>query len=93
MEVVQRGVHIMVATPGRLMDMLDKKMVGFFKLYAISRVVLRYYVPHAPPNIRDIACIALRGGTQRRASSRTRAKKCLFSHETFVTCLTCGQTE
>ncbi|XP_028159182.1 ATP-dependent RNA helicase abstrakt [Ostrinia nubilalis] len=27
MEVVQRGVHIMVATPGRLMDMLDKKMV------------------------------------------------------------------
>lgn len=27
MEVIQRGVHIMVATPGRLMDMLDKKMV------------------------------------------------------------------
>ncbi|KAL4718580.1 hypothetical protein ACJJTC_007176, partial [Scirpophaga incertulas] len=27
MEVVQQGVHIMVATPGRLMDMLDKKMV------------------------------------------------------------------
>ncbi|XP_061727003.1 ATP-dependent RNA helicase abstrakt isoform X2 [Cydia pomonella] len=27
MEVVQRGVHVMVATPGRLMDMLDKKMV------------------------------------------------------------------
>ncbi|KAI5639336.1 DEAD/DEAH box helicase domain-containing protein [Phthorimaea operculella] len=27
METVQRGVHIMVATPGRLMDMLDKKMV------------------------------------------------------------------
>ncbi|XP_026325629.1 ATP-dependent RNA helicase abstrakt [Hyposmocoma kahamanoa] len=27
MEVVQKGVHIMVATPGRLMDMLDKKMV------------------------------------------------------------------
>jgi hypothetical protein len=24
---VGRGVHIMVATPGRLMDMLDKKMV------------------------------------------------------------------
>lgn len=23
-----RGVHIMVATPGRLMDMLDKKMVN-----------------------------------------------------------------
>ncbi|XP_063232990.1 ATP-dependent RNA helicase abstrakt isoform X2 [Bacillus rossius redtenbacheri] len=27
LEVIQRGVHIMVATPGRLMDMLDKKMV------------------------------------------------------------------
>ncbi|GFG35393.1 hypothetical protein Cfor_10123 [Coptotermes formosanus] len=27
MEVISRGVHIMVATPGRLMDMLDKKMV------------------------------------------------------------------
>jgi len=27
MEVIGRGVHIMVATPGRLMDMLDKKMV------------------------------------------------------------------
>lgn len=26
-EVISRGVHIMVATPGRLMDMLDKKMV------------------------------------------------------------------
>lgn len=26
-EVIQKGVHIMVATPGRLMDMLDKKMV------------------------------------------------------------------
>jgi superfamily II DNA/RNA helicase len=24
-----RGVHILVATPGRLMDMLDKKMVHF----------------------------------------------------------------
>lgn len=28
MEVIQKGVHIMVATPGRLMDMLDKKMVS-----------------------------------------------------------------
>lgn len=28
MEVIQKGVHIMVATPGRLMDMLDKKMVN-----------------------------------------------------------------
>ncbi|XP_046473152.1 ATP-dependent RNA helicase abstrakt [Neodiprion pinetum] len=27
LEVINRGVHIMVATPGRLMDMLDKKMV------------------------------------------------------------------
>lgn len=27
MEVIQKGTHIMVATPGRLMDMLDKKMV------------------------------------------------------------------
>lgn len=27
MEIIGRGVHIMVATPGRLMDMLDKKMV------------------------------------------------------------------
>nr|CAD7574809.1 unnamed protein product [Timema californicum] len=27
-EVIQKGVHIMVATPGRLMDMLDKKMVS-----------------------------------------------------------------
>lgn len=27
-EVIQKGVHIMVATPGRLMDMLDKKMVN-----------------------------------------------------------------
>lgn len=26
-DVIQKGVHIMVATPGRLMDMLDKKMV------------------------------------------------------------------
>ncbi|XP_064604084.1 probable ATP-dependent RNA helicase DDX41 isoform X2 [Liolophura sinensis] len=26
-DVIRRGVHIMVATPGRLMDMLDKKMV------------------------------------------------------------------
>lgn len=30
MEVVQKGVHVMVATPGRLMDMLDKKMVDHF---------------------------------------------------------------
>ncbi|XP_067142956.1 probable ATP-dependent RNA helicase DDX41 [Centruroides vittatus] len=28
LDVVRRGVHIMVATPGRLMDMLDKKMVN-----------------------------------------------------------------
>lgn len=28
MEIIQKGVHIMVATPGRLMDMLDKKMVN-----------------------------------------------------------------
>ncbi|XP_058792911.1 ATP-dependent RNA helicase abstrakt [Phymastichus coffea] len=27
MAIIGRGVHIMVATPGRLMDMLDKKMV------------------------------------------------------------------
>ena len=27
MEIVHRGVHVMVATPGRLMDMLNKKMV------------------------------------------------------------------
>jgi len=27
MDVVRKGVHIMIATPGRLMDMLDKKMV------------------------------------------------------------------
>ena len=27
LEVIKRGVHIMVATPGRLMDMLDKKMI------------------------------------------------------------------
>ncbi|KAF7270229.1 ATP-dependent RNA helicase abstrakt [Rhynchophorus ferrugineus] len=27
MEIIQRGVHIMVATPGRLMDMLEKKIV------------------------------------------------------------------
>ena len=27
LEIIARGVHIMVATPGRLMDMLDKKMV------------------------------------------------------------------
>lgn len=26
-EIISKGVHIMVATPGRLMDMLDKKMV------------------------------------------------------------------
>ncbi|XP_041371297.1 probable ATP-dependent RNA helicase DDX41 isoform X2 [Gigantopelta aegis] len=26
LEIIKRGVHIMVATPGRLMDMLDKKM-------------------------------------------------------------------
>uniref|UniRef100_A0A8C4XHY5 Probable ATP-dependent RNA helicase DDX41 n=1 Tax=Erpetoichthys calabaricus TaxID=27687 RepID=A0A8C4XHY5_ERPCA len=28
MEVVKNGVHMMVATPGRLMDLLQKKMVG-----------------------------------------------------------------
>ncbi|XP_064630234.1 probable ATP-dependent RNA helicase DDX41 [Lineus longissimus] len=28
MDVIKRGVHIMVATPGRLMDMLAKKMVN-----------------------------------------------------------------
>lgn len=28
LEIIKRGVHIMVATPGRLMDMLDKKMVN-----------------------------------------------------------------
>ncbi|KAK9498381.1 hypothetical protein O3M35_003027 [Rhynocoris fuscipes] len=28
LEVISKGVHIMVATPGRLMDMLDKKMVN-----------------------------------------------------------------
>ena len=27
LEIIRRGVHILVATPGRLMDMLDKKMV------------------------------------------------------------------
>ena len=27
MDVVKQGVHIMVATPGRLMDMLNKKMI------------------------------------------------------------------
>ncbi|BES93985.1 ATP-dependent RNA helicase [Nesidiocoris tenuis] len=27
LDLISRGVHIMVATPGRLMDMLDKKMV------------------------------------------------------------------
>lgn len=28
LEIIQKGVHIIVATPGRLMDMLDKKMVN-----------------------------------------------------------------
>ncbi|XP_046572583.1 probable ATP-dependent RNA helicase DDX41 [Haliotis rubra] len=28
LEVIRRGVHIMVATPGRLMDMLDKKLIN-----------------------------------------------------------------
>ncbi|XP_068709926.1 probable ATP-dependent RNA helicase DDX41 isoform X1 [Montipora capricornis] len=28
MEMIKRGVHMMVATPGRLMDLLDKKMVN-----------------------------------------------------------------
>ncbi|VVC36373.1 RNA helicase, DEAD-box type, Q motif,Helicase, C-terminal,Zinc finger, CCHC-type,DEAD/DEAH box helicase [Cinara cedri] len=28
LDVIKRGVHIMVATPGRLMDMLDKKMIN-----------------------------------------------------------------
>lgn len=28
METLKKGVHILVATPGRLMDMLDKKMVN-----------------------------------------------------------------
>ena len=27
-DVIKRGIHIMVATPGRLMDMLEKKTVG-----------------------------------------------------------------
>ncbi|GFR59720.1 ATP-dependent RNA helicase abstrakt [Elysia marginata] len=27
MDIINRGCHVMVATPGRLMDMLDKKMV------------------------------------------------------------------
>ena len=27
LEVIRKGVHILVATPGRLMDMLNKKMV------------------------------------------------------------------
>jgi len=27
LEIINRGVHIIVATPGRLMDMLDKKMI------------------------------------------------------------------
>ncbi|XP_034939844.1 ATP-dependent RNA helicase abstrakt [Chelonus insularis] len=27
LDIISKGVHIMVATPGRLMDMLDKKMV------------------------------------------------------------------
>lgn len=30
LDVIRRGVHIMVATPGRLMDMLEKKMVGLY---------------------------------------------------------------
>jgi superfamily II DNA/RNA helicase len=28
LEIIRRGVHILVATPGRLMDMLNKKMVN-----------------------------------------------------------------
>ncbi|KAK6185869.1 hypothetical protein SNE40_008012 [Patella caerulea] len=28
LDVIKRGVHVMVATPGRLMDMLDKKMIN-----------------------------------------------------------------
>lgn len=27
LEVIAKGVHVLVATPGRLMDMLDKKMI------------------------------------------------------------------
>lgn len=27
LEVIHKGIHILVATPGRLMDMLDKKMI------------------------------------------------------------------
>lgn len=27
MEVIRRGVHVIVCTPGRLMDMLSKKMI------------------------------------------------------------------
>lgn len=27
LDVIKKGVHIMIATPGRLMDMLDKKMI------------------------------------------------------------------
>ncbi|KAG8179326.1 hypothetical protein JTE90_011590 [Oedothorax gibbosus] len=28
LDIIKKGVHLMVATPGRLMDMLDKKMVN-----------------------------------------------------------------
>lgn len=44
MDVVQRGVHIMVATPGRLMDMLDKKMVILYIVHLTITVFECIYI-------------------------------------------------
>jgi ATP-dependent RNA helicase DDX41 len=46
-EVLNRGVHIVIATPGRLMDMLEKKKLNLENCKCVQvkaiRLILRQY--------------------------------------------------
>lgn len=83
METIQKGVHIIVATPGRLMDMLDKKMVNLRVCrYLCMDEADRMIDMGFEEDVRTIFSY-FKGQRQTLLFSATMPKKIQVSHLTF----------
>jgi probable ATP-dependent RNA helicase DDX4 len=48
-ERIESGCHVLVATPGRLMDFVEKSIVSFCDLkYLVRKCFLQYHSPNGP---------------------------------------------
>lgn len=83
LEIIQKGVHIIVATPGRLMDMLDKKMVNLRVCrYLCMDEADRMIDMGFEEDVRTIFSY-FKGQRQTLLFSATMPKKIQVSHLTF----------